>query len=109
MKRAKRPAIDPEFEFPEHFRRVPREQMRIAGKEDVHPRHTKIRVNIFLDEEIIKYFKRRANKPNTQPYQTQINAELRRIMEGSARRQIEERWVDRLATRIVEKLGRQLR
>ena len=55
----------------------------------MHPRHTKIRINIFLDQDVVEYFKLRANKPNTQPYQTQINGELRRIMDGDQRMQIE--------------------
>jgi uncharacterized protein (DUF4415 family) len=41
----------------------------------------KIKVSIFLDADIIDYFQARAEKPNTASYQTQINNELRRVME----------------------------
>lgn len=41
----------------------------------------KKKVSILLEQEVIDYFKDRAKKPNAAPYQTQINNELRRIME----------------------------
>lgn len=40
----------------------------------------KARVSIFLDEDVIEFFKRRASRPHSPPYQTQINAELRAAM-----------------------------
>ena len=45
------------------------------------PRNIKVRTNIHLDLDIIQFFKDRAKRPGALPYQTQINAELRRIME----------------------------
>jgi uncharacterized protein (DUF4415 family) len=45
----------------------------------------KIKVSIYLDGDVVTYFRDRAAKPNAAPYQTQINNELRGIMEnGSA-------------------------
>ena len=44
-------------------------------------RHTKVRITIFLDNDILKFFKARAAKPGTGPYQTQINRALREYME----------------------------
>jgi hypothetical protein len=41
----------------------------------------KIRVSIFLDEDVVKFFKKRASCANAPPYQTQMNAELRAVME----------------------------
>ena len=41
----------------------------------------KVRVSIYLDEDVIKFFKRRADRPKAPPYQTQINSELRAVME----------------------------
>jgi uncharacterized protein (DUF4415 family) len=42
----------------------------------------KIRISILLDEDILNHFKRRADPPNTLPYQTQINHALRAVMMG---------------------------
>jgi uncharacterized protein (DUF4415 family) len=44
----------------------------------------KVRTNIHLDLDVINFFKDRAKVPGAQPYQTQINAELRRVMVGSS-------------------------
>lgn len=41
----------------------------------------KVRVNMYLDLDIVEFFKKRALEPGAAPYQTQINAELRRIIE----------------------------
>jgi uncharacterized protein (DUF4415 family) len=40
----------------------------------------KVRISILLDEDILNHFKRRADLPNTLPYQTQINNTLRAVM-----------------------------
>jgi len=45
------------------------------------PHNIKVRTNIHLDLDVIDFFKDRARKPGALPYQTQINAELRRVME----------------------------
>jgi uncharacterized protein (DUF4415 family) len=45
----------------------------------------KVKVSIYLDGEVVEYFRVRAEQPNAAPYQTQINNELRKVMEnGSA-------------------------
>lgn len=45
----------------------------------------KVKVSIYLDGDVVTYFRERAEQPNAAPYQTQINNELRKIMEsGSA-------------------------
>ena len=36
---------------------------------------------MWLDGDILQHFKQRSESPNAAPYQTQINNELRRIME----------------------------
>jgi uncharacterized protein (DUF4415 family) len=41
----------------------------------------KIKITIYLDADIIDFFKQRAKEPNASPYQTQINNELRAIIE----------------------------
>ena len=50
-----------------------------ATKKKAKP--AKVRVSIFLDSDVVKYFKARASRANAPPYQTQINAELRAVME----------------------------
>ena len=46
-------------------------------------RHTKVRITIFLDLDILNFFKARAAKRGKPAYQTQINQALREYMEGS--------------------------
>ncbi|HXG84544.1 MAG TPA: BrnA antitoxin family protein [Pyrinomonadaceae bacterium] len=45
----------------------------------------KLKVSIYLDADIVEYFRRRAEAPHAAPYQTQINNELRKIMENDMR------------------------
>ncbi|MCC6328319.1 MAG: BrnA antitoxin family protein [Acidobacteria bacterium] len=40
----------------------------------------KVKVSIYLDSEVVEYFRGRAEQPNAAPYQTQINNELRKVM-----------------------------
>jgi uncharacterized protein (DUF4415 family) len=46
-------------------------------------RHTKERITIFIDLDILNFFRARAAKRGKPPYQTQINQALREYMEGS--------------------------
>src|SRR5690606_24193121 len=43
----------------------------------------KIKITMYLDSDVIQHFRQRAEEPNAAPYQTQINNELRKIMESS--------------------------
>ncbi|MGB9180954.1 MAG: BrnA antitoxin family protein [Pyrinomonadaceae bacterium] len=61
------------------FRRVRSE--RVASEEDMRPSNTKVKVSMYLDLDVLNYFKERAAQPNAAAYQTQINNELRAIME----------------------------
>ncbi len=45
---------------------------------------SKVKVSIYLDRTVVQYFRDRAKEPNAAPYQTQINNELRKIMEGGS-------------------------
>ena len=45
----------------------------------------KVKVSMYLDEVVVEYFRSRAESPNAAPYQTQINSELRRIVENDSR------------------------
>lgn len=40
-----------------------------------------MRITLYLDSDVLAYFKERATAPNAAPYQTQINSELRTVME----------------------------
>jgi uncharacterized protein (DUF4415 family) len=45
----------------------------------------KVRISINLDVDVVDYFKERASRPHSAPYQTQINSVLREIMERDER------------------------
>ena len=53
----------------------------------------------FVDFDILQHFKGRADKPNTAPYQTQINQELRAAMERDLAD--EENNLDAVAERLI--------
>jgi uncharacterized protein (DUF4415 family) len=46
--------------------------------------NSKVKISMFLDADILEYFRKRAESPDAAPYQTQINNELRKIMETEA-------------------------
>ncbi|MCU0240490.1 MAG: BrnA antitoxin family protein [Pyrinomonadaceae bacterium] len=45
------------------------------------PAESKIKITMWIDGDILQHFKNRSELPNSAPYQTQINNELRKIME----------------------------
>lgn len=47
-------------------------------------KNCKVKVSMYIDADILEHFKNRADQPNAAPYQTQINSELRKIMESGA-------------------------
>ncbi len=70
-------------------------------------RHTKVRITILIDNDILKFFKARAAKRGKAPYQTQINQALREYMEGSPPPGkdaliADDKLISRLAERIAE-------
>ena len=81
--------IEEEFRFrPNRTRRMTREQfLKRYPKFDPETARTKIQISIKLDQDVLEYFKQRAAQPNAAPYQTQINNELRAIMERERGRQ----------------------
>ena len=44
----------------------------------------KVKISLYLDGDILEYFRKRAEPPHAAPYQTQINSELRRVMENDS-------------------------
>ena len=61
-----------------------RRTTRVAESEDVLPSNIKVQITLRVDLDILEYFKKRASEPRAAPYQTQINAELRKIMESDS-------------------------
>jgi uncharacterized protein (DUF4415 family) len=44
----------------------------------------KVKITIYLDGDVVEYFRDRAERPNAAPYQTQINNELKKIMQNGS-------------------------
>lgn len=63
------------------MKRLPRGTFQAEPAVTSDPRKTKVRVTIYLDSDVLNYFKERAAQPNAAPYQSQINQELRAVME----------------------------
>lgn len=61
------------------LKRIPRQHVTQPG--EVTLSDCKVRVTMYLDADVLEYFKGRAAAPNAAPYQTQINSELRSVME----------------------------
>ncbi|MCA1589433.1 MAG: BrnA antitoxin family protein [Acidobacteria bacterium] len=66
------------------MKRLPRGSFKAKpGTTDL--KNCKVKITMYLDADILEYFKRRAEQPNAAPYQTQINNELRGVLDsGSA-------------------------
>ena len=54
---------------------------RVSPEKVINRKEAKMRINICLDAEIVQHFRARAESPHSAPYQTQINNELRAVME----------------------------
>ena len=65
------------------FSNAKRANFRNLPPFDQIDRHTKVRITIFIDNDILKFFKARAAKRGKAPYQTQINQALREYMDTS--------------------------
>lgn len=66
------------------MKKLPRGSFK-PKKGATNPENCKVKVSMYLDADILQYFRARAESPNAAPYQTQINNELRRIMENDSR------------------------
>ena len=69
-------------------------------------RHTKIRITIMLDQDLLQFFKEGAAQQGAQPYQTQINQALREYVSGrrypeSGNLLKDEGFIARLAERVT--------
>ena len=65
----------------------------------INPREAKIKMTMFIDGDILQHFKKRAETSNAAPYQTQINQELRAIMERDLANEVEK--LDEVAEKLV--------
>ena len=68
-------------------------------------RYTKVRITIFIDNDILKFFKARASKRGKPPYQTQINQALREYMEDSGPPAKGSRADDKLISHLAERIA----
>ncbi len=66
------------------MKRLPRGSFK-AKPNATKPKNCKIKISLYLDGDVLEYFKKRAEPPHAAPYQTQINNELRRIIENDSR------------------------
>jgi uncharacterized protein (DUF4415 family) len=64
------------------LKRIARRHLTKPGK--VKLSDCKVRVTMYLDADVLEYFKSRAVHAHAAPYQTQINAELRAVMDRSS-------------------------
>ena len=61
--------------------------------QDESTANAKIQITMKLDLDVVNFFKARAAKPNAAPYQTQINQELRAIMQGESKAKVKSKKV----------------
>lgn len=65
------------------MRRLPRGSFKVKpGETDL--KNCKVKITTYIDADILEYFKKRAEQSNAAPYQTQINNELRKVMENGS-------------------------
>lgn len=73
---------------------------RVSPEKVINRKDAKMRINICLDAEIVHHFRKRAESPHSAPYQTQINNELRAIMERDLAQEKTE--IDATAKKLLE-------
>jgi uncharacterized protein (DUF4415 family) len=67
----------------DRMKRLPRGSFKVeTGETDL--KNCKVKITTYLDADVLDYFKKRAEQPNAAPYQTQINNELRKVMESGS-------------------------
>lgn len=89
------------------FRRAKRGAVRDLPPIEDLDRHTKVRITIMLDNDVLQFFKSRAARRGAEPYQTQVNRALREYMEGGRTPTKDdllgdESFVSRLAERVAK-------
>jgi hypothetical protein len=70
----------------------------------------KVRVTLYMDKDVVEYFKGRATLPAAAAYQTQINAELRAVMERGGGNYAallkDKKFISAVAEQVRKMLGR---
>ena len=89
------------------FRHAKRATFRGLPPKNERARHTKVRITMFLDQDVLQFFKTRASGPGAAPYQTQINRALREYAFGlgaSGGHYLlrDERFISRLAEQVSQ-------
>jgi len=85
---------------------IERGEMEPARETVYDRRSKKVRVNIYLDGDIVEHFKKQAAAPGADAYQTQINRALRGAVEGPTADRPE---IDTLAELIARKVAAHMR
>lgn len=84
---------------------IERGEMEPARETVYDRRSKKVRVNIYLDGDIVEHFKKQATAPSADAYQTQINRVLRAAVEGSTTDRPD---INTLADLIAQKVAARL-
>jgi len=98
--------IEEEFRYrPERMRRVPRDKRIQPSPEALKPENTKVRITMYVDLDVLNFFKSRAAEPGSAPYQTQMNNALRSFMngEGESREALlsDEEFIRQVAAKVA--------
>lgn len=73
---------------------------RVSPEKVFSRKDSKTRINICVDSDILQHFRQRAETPHSAPYQTQINSELRAVMERDLAQEKSE--IDATAKKLLE-------
>ena len=89
------------------FSRAKRASFQQLPSEPERARHTKVRITILLDQDVLAFFKARAAEPGAEPYQTQINRVLREHVSrggppGKGDLLRDQSFISQLAERVAE-------
>ena len=92
-----------EFDFSKAKRSEFWKKMPPPGQLD---RHTKERITIFIDLDVLSFFRARAATRGKPPYQTQMNQALREYMDGTRpsdkNRLSDDKLISHLAERVAQ-------
>ena len=84
------------------------ERGRYRGKiepGDTDLRNAKVQINMFLDGDIVQFFKDRAKQPGSAKYQTQINSALREYMNLNQSEVYDSPLIDAIAKQVERRIA----
>src|SRR5262245_27040892 len=83
-----------------------RRQAEAESKEAIKPQNTKVRITMYVDLDVLNFFKECAEEVNAAPYQTQMNNALREFMNGQQPKQEillnDEEFIRKVAQKVAE-------